>query len=425
MMSKLNPRIIWVSLFSLVNLVCGVAVFSGQKLLGDAATLGLDDRSVVPWATLLVIASYVLPLLCLFPLLNRIHVKQIRFSRHYLGNFVGVLLLILQIAHIFFFVSTGTGVAGSTNRSEGSLSVFFVLVNVDLLLILYYGFYRDSRVVFLNLLVGVASNLLRGWNGILIIIIFMESCRLMRAGKLRLWHLATAAFFGAVGFPIVYLLKWQVRGSLSNGIGDAGITQLMAGVVANLTKTDLIDVVKAAFLGLFARLQIVSNVIGVMQNTHKLSQDVSIGVINPFWREGFVGLVLDRLSGTRTSDLGVGLAQIIDPLSLINWNSNPGYVAWFFVSPWYIAQYILYTTVLCFLSVYLVRKVTGTTTALDMVWFVWFLYLIPGWIATFSMFLFCIIVFYVLHLIAASTLKWTSLLSRSMHTDRSVSLYSR
>ena len=236
---KLNPRVVWVVFFSSVNLICGIVIFATKSLLGETSGMGLDHIEVVPWITLLVIASYVILLLWAFPSLVRLKVRKATFSQHNLGNPVGLLLLILQIAYIAFFLITGTGVAGSTNRSDSALSPLFVLISVDPLLFLYYGFYRSSRLFFPNLIVWVLSNVLRGWNGIFIIIIFMESARLMRSGKLRFRHLLFATALVVFGYPVLWSLKWEVRQVLSNGAGGASLTALFLGVASSLAPRDI------------------------------------------------------------------------------------------------------------------------------------------------------------------------------------------
>jgi hypothetical protein len=405
-MRRINPRVAWVGFFCLVNLVCGITIYSTRELLGEASGLSLGDREVVPWITLLVIASYVIPLLLVFPLFSRIKIRQINYSRRDLSDFVGILCLILQLAYIAFFLATGTGVAGSTNRSDSPLSVFWVLVNEDSLFFIYYGFYRSSRMFWPNLLVSIVSNLLRGWNGIFIVILFMESCRLMRSGRLRLKHLLLGTMFLVVGYPIIWSLKWQVRAVLSTGIKASDLGALATGLAGTLGATGTLQIVGLTLLGLLARLHLVSDVIVVFQNSHELAGKIAQGLVNPFWREGLTGLTLDRLFGTRIPDLGVALADRIDPFHQNNWNANPGCVSWFFIQPWAFPFFLAYTAVLCWISMYLVKKLGPRQTSLDMLWFAWCLYLIPGWIASLVLFSFVLLVFHCLHLVASLYYKW-------------------
>jgi hypothetical protein len=386
-------------------------IYSTKSLLGETEGLGLADPNVVPWITLLVIGSYLILLLWAFPVLVKVKVKQVSFSRHDLGNFVGTLILIIQLGYLLFCVKTGTGVAGSTNHSDSLMSPFWVLISADYLLFIYYGFYRSSHLFIPNLLVGIISNVLRGWNGIFILIVMMESSRLIRTGKLKPRHLLIAATLILLGYPVVWSFKWQVRELFSSGIGGGNLTRLLGGAAASLGLSGFFELAKMTFLGLFARLHLVSNVIAVFQNSHRLAQDVDAGLVNPFWREGVLGSVLDRLSGIRTPDLGVVLAQTISPWQETNWNSNPGYVGWFFVLPWVISLYFLYTAALGWISVYLVKKIKSDAMVLDMLWFAWCLYLVPGWIAAFTLFVVSLVVFHLLHIIAALLLGWISLLS--------------
>ena len=207
-MRRLNPRVGWVALFCIINLVCGIVIYCTRELIGEVSSLTLERREAVPWITLLVALSYIVPLLIVFPLFSKIKVRPIAYSRIDLGNAVGILCLILQLAYIAFFLATGTGVAGSINRSSSLFSIFWVLLNQDTLFLIYYGFYRSKRMFWPILVVAIISNLLRGWNGIFIVIVFMESCRLMRAGKLRIKHVFLGAGLVVVCYPFIWALKW-------------------------------------------------------------------------------------------------------------------------------------------------------------------------------------------------------------------------
>jgi hypothetical protein len=405
-MRRLNPRVAWVSLFCVINLVCGIVIYCTRKLLGEASSLSLEHRGVVPWITLLLILSYIVPLLIVFPLFSKIKIHPIRYSKHDLGNAVGVLCLILQLAYIAFFLATGTGVAGSMNRSDSSFSIFWVLLNQDSLFFIYYGFYRSKRMFWPILVVSIISNLLRGWNGIFIVILFMESCHLMRAGRLRIKHVLLGTGFVVVCYPFIWALKWEVRAVLAQGVKINDLSAIMTGIVGSLGASGVLQFAGLALLGLLARIQLVSDVVVVFQNSHVLAGEIAHGIVNPFWREGLLGLTLDRLLGIRTPDLGVALADRIDPFHLNNWNVNPGYVGWFFIQPWAIPLLVLYTAVLCWISMYLVKKLAARQTSLDMLWFAWLSYLVPAWLASMVLFTFVLFAFHCLHLVASLYFKW-------------------
>lgn len=405
-MKRLDPRIAWVGLFCVVNLVCGAIIYFSGTLLGEASAVTLRDRGVIPWITLLVVASYLVPLLVVFPLFSKIRIRPLTYSKRDLGTPVGVLCLMLQLAYIAFFTMSGVGVAGSTNRVDSPFSVVWVLLNADSIFFIYYGFYRSNRMFWPNLLASAVSNLLRGWNGIFIIILFVESCRLMRSGKLRLKHVLLGTIFIVVVYPIIWSLKWQVRVLLSAGVQTAGLSELMTGVAKNLGASGVTEIIGITLLGLLTRLHLVSVVTVVLQSSHELAAKITQGLVNPFWREGLLGLTLDRLSGIRTPDLGVAIADQLDPFHESNYNANPGFVGWFFIQPWAIPLFILYSGLLCWISIYLVKKLAPKQNALDMLWFAWCLYLVPGWIASFILFSFVLVVFHAMHLAAALYYRW-------------------
>ena len=409
-MNSLNPRIVWTWFFVLVNVVCGFVIFETNGLLGEASGVDLDKMSSVFWVTLLVASSYLIILLWVFPAFSKIKVRGYVWWSRDLGNAVGFLILILQIGYIAFFEKTGTGVAGSQVRSDSVLSPLWVLISCDSLLFIYYGFYRSSRLFLPNLIIGIVSNLLRGWNGIFMIILFMESARLMRTGRLKLRHLAIAGILVVVGYPVIFVLKFQMRAQLSHGFSVSDLTALLTAVLANIDASGYIDIVKLSLLGMFARLQIVSDAIVVFQSSHHIGNGIANGSVSPFWREGLLGLVSDRISGNRMPDLGVALADVIDPWHTDNWNANPSYIGWLFVLPLWTPIYILYTWTIGGISVCLVKMMKPDQMALDMLWFAWCMYLIPGWLASFVLFTFSLVVFWLLHLVAILFFRWKALL---------------
>jgi hypothetical protein len=406
-----NPRIVWVSFFAIVNLVCGVVIFETRDLLGETSALGLKDTATVPWATFLVISSYIVLLLCVFPVLSKLKIKRIRFSPHDLGDTVGILLMLLQFGYIAFFITTGTGVAGSNNRTDSIMSPVWVMISCDSLLFIYYGFYRHSRLFVPNLLIGIVSTLLRGWSGFFIVILFMESARLMRAGKVKYRHIFLVLVAAVVIYPAVWLFKWEARSFLLEGFTGSSFTGLWAGILAYVDTSGYFEIIKDSFLGTFVRLHLVSNLIAISEYSRHFALRIEDGTIDPFWREGPLGLVCDRILGIRTGTLGNALADVLDPWHEDNWVSNPSYAGWFFISPLLTPLYLAYTLFLGWISVFLVKKLNGDTASLDMLWFAWCYFLLPGWIASFVLFTFSLGTFCLLHFVAAELLRWKSVFS--------------
>ena len=80
MIRNFNPRSGCVAFFVLINLVCGIVVWTTRSLVGETSDLVLENVSIVPWITLLVIGSYVFWLVFCFNFFVKFRVKKMSFA---------------------------------------------------------------------------------------------------------------------------------------------------------------------------------------------------------------------------------------------------------------------------------------------------------------------------------------------------------
>lgn len=396
---SLNPRAIWLAVFVLINLICMIVILSKGRLLGDTSGVELTANYMIVPMTIIVISTYVGILGIAFPLISKIKIRPVSWMSQKDGKYFGYILFLLQLIFIYFFTSTGTFVAGSIARSESVWTVFWVLINVDVLFFIYYGFYRESRTFIPNLIIAVISNILRGWSGIFIWIIFMESARLIRSGRLSLRKIVFGSIFGILLYPFIYIIKLQVRLLFSGSDVDFNVRNIMSLDFSNFGYGNYLDLLTSSFFQIFERLQLISSQLVVYQHSSELTDGLSSGLITPFWMEGIHGIAYERIFGLKpTVNLGVSLANLIDPVQVgINWNANPGYASWLILSPFLTPLYLAYTLGLIFVSVCLVKRMSVKISSMDMLWFACLLYLVPGWLASFVLFVHSLIIFYIFH----------------------------
>jgi hypothetical protein len=264
------------------------------------------------------------------------------------------------------------------------------MIPVDMLFFVYYGFFRDSKEFKYNFIVWLCSSLARGWSGVILTAIFFESCRLLRARKLKPRHFMIAIPSVTIFYPIVYFGKLFIRfNSYNAGAGWAGFMATLEGI-------NLGDAVTLAVTQIFNRIQIISSSIGMYEFSADIHNYFKHGLVYPFWQEGIHGLALDRIMGvSQRLDMGKVFAQTLDMHSLnINWNANPTLIGWFFVLPWQIPAILGYTLVLCILTFFLTKTMVSNLEAEDMVWYGWLVLLIPGWYGAFILLLYSIILFF-------------------------------
>lgn len=393
---KDQPTTPWLLAYLAVNVAAVLIICQEGELIGDVAGMQVQDIGIVPWALLFLLLSYVLILVFGFRLFMsfRFKIMGSRYDNRQTGGDVGLVLAVLHVGFISFFLKTGTFVAGSSARVDSVWSQVWVLLSTDTLFLVYYGVYRDSRWFAPNLMLALLSNVLRGWSGIFLIIIFFEFCRLIRSKNLRLWHVLAGVGAVVLFYPALLLLKLQIRTQFGSGASLSELYSIASTITSEMSVEQFLDVLAASFMQVVGRLQLLSDVVAITQLSDDLRRLVQHGMVVPFWWEGIHGLAVDRLfGGDRSTNIGVAFAALIDPYSEVEWNANIGYIGWFFILPSYWLIYIAYTTLLALASVILLRRISNKPLAADMLWYAWLVFLVPGWLASYVLFVYSLLVF--------------------------------
>jgi hypothetical protein len=329
----------------------------------------------------------------MFDLASRIKIPRLRLHHQdeFYADGIGRLLLFLQILFFVYFIASGTYVAGSTKKDASVLSQIWVLIPVDVLFFVYYGFFRESKYFKANFLVWLISNLARGWSAVILTTIFFESCRLIRSGRLKFRHILIAIPVVTIFYPLVYFGKLFIRFYSYNA--DAG----WDGFIATLDSIDLGDAVVLAVAQIFDRLQVVSSSIVMYEMSADIQKFFDHGLLYSFWQEGIHWLALDRILGVPPSlNMGQVLAYTLDPWADdINWNANPTLIGWFFVMPWKTAAILCYTLFVCGATLFLAKTMVVNPETEDMVWYGWVVLIIPGWYGAFILLFYSVVLFFV------------------------------
>ena len=399
---NINPRYVWVAFFVAINALATFSIFWQGLLLGESSNINIDNDVPILAFGILICALYFIILIPLFNIFWRI--RALRFPRIYTcirsSRDVGVVLLIAQILFLGFIVSEGVYVAGSTARSDSILSKLFVLFPVDTIFLIYYAYYRKTKYFYPNLFVAIISSVTRGWLGIFMTLIILESIRMARAKRLSIPTIFAMMSLVLLIFPFLQAVKLQIRLA---GIGSSvDYSNILSDIILSLDFEFLISF----FLGfgsiIMERLQLVSNFIVVYQFSEVLNLQYIRGEIMPFWMDGIHGLAYFIIAGdSAPANLGVQLATILDPYSTeVNWNSNPGVLAWLFISPNFSVFYFLYIFALLYFINCLSKAIWPTDLGVqDLVWFAWLVFLIPGWLGSLFLFAHSFFVFYLLHIL--------------------------
>ncbi|CAM4208397.1 oligosaccharide repeat unit polymerase [Roseateles saccharophilus] len=388
-------RYIWLAFFLILNITYFFLILSNRQLYGESNTVSPPSGETTFLLLLLLIASYVYFQIILFEAARKIRTKCLFESdQPPFDDTVGKIIAVLQIGFVIYFIGAGTYVAGSTQRDSSLLSKIWVLIPVDLLFVVFYGTYRDSKYFILNFAIWITSSLLRGWSGVVLTAIFIESCRLYRKGKLKPKYVIYGAALLATSYPFLLFFKLFIRFLAVGGEGN------LQDFLTLYESIDVGDLLLGSLQQAFDRLQLLSSLIATYQLKDLFQFDMDKGLIAPFWYEGIHGIAFDILSGSEQKiSAGQALASYLDPFSTdINWNANPTMAGWLFISPASMVFNILYVTALCAVSFFATMSVRRTDDSLNVIWYTWLSLAIPGWYGALFLYAYSSVLFLALHI---------------------------
>ncbi len=399
-----KPKFIFLLLFIISNIYSCLYFINTGHLLGEVSDFNFKSEETSIYINLLIIFFYLFFLVVIFRFFSKIHVNSLldndcRIKWCKAEFFWGKLLIIIQILFIFYFCLTNTFGANSLNRDGGIISALWVVLSPDNLFFIYYSIFRKSRYAKYNLLLAILSNILRGWSGILIFIVFIELCYRYREGKLKIRLLSKICGIMFLLYPVILAVKYGIRDSfLTNSNFWESFDRSWLYVFNNNGVLGYINGLLFGIEQFFSRIQLFSNAVVVYSLKHELANFVITNKVTSYWQEGIYGIIWNRIFDLPTSyNLGEVLANFIDPQSIIgSWNSNPTFLSWLFIDPFQIGIYLLFTIALCFITMFLVKKITSSTLSLDMLWYMWLILIMPGWFASLILFLNTLIIFYVI-----------------------------
>lgn len=376
-------------------------MWASGMLIGDLSGNPLYSKNILWIATLLVCSSYIFLLGPVFSFISKIRINKLSIGSldESVAEKIGIILIFLQLGFMAFNFAAGVNIAGAnTSRSNNPLALFWVAVPVDALFFIYYGFCRESPRFKWNLIVWILSNMMRGWSGMFLFVAFFEWCRAYRSGRISWRMVALVASIGILFYPVLVNIKWVFRLSATSGMS---LETFFTSISNNLSSEDVLTIIGAGIEQVIGRLQVTSLVVEVARVQAYVQEEFARGAFTPFWLEGLHGIFIQKsLFHENYIPIGVAFTQYGDfswqPEMLGDWNTNIGYVGWFFIAPHLIPFYLLYTISLGAIAVFLAKWIGWNETVKDMVWLAWLVYLLPPWFATFVSVIHAMLIFLVL-----------------------------
>lgn len=395
----------WVVGFIALNFAATMIMQYSGEYIGDLRESKIASLGAIWISFFLLSFMYVFFLLVLFPILQSIKIRQLKFpiSHKTLGRRIGVILVILQIFFFFFNQYYNVNTAGSNLiRTNSVLSLFWVLVPVDMLFLIYYAIYRDSKYFKWNVLIWLISNLSRGWAGVFVFVIFFEWCRLSREKKINSIKVIIGIFLVLLLYPLLSIFKWIMRTPLS--VGESKIDVASEVIERNLRDLNYFELIYSGIEHIVARLQMTSVIAETYRLRDVIEKGFETGEFTSYWFDGLHGVVISRVfSLEREMNLSVALTKYFEfswSFEVGNWNINPSIVSWFIIKPENSVLFVVYLIAICSLSVFFMKIISKGKRSMDLVWITWMLYLIPFWNNTFVNFIYSMLVFLAMKLFA-------------------------
>jgi len=390
----------WLFGFVIINIIASLIMYGKLELIGDLAGTKINDPSTLWLSLCLISLSYILLMYPFYSSLQKIKITKIKFKKtdKVLGEKIGVVVFILQLLFFLFNSYYGVNTAGSNNTTADTpLALLWVVVPADTLFVIYYAFYRDNKFFKLNVTIWLLSNLIRGWAGIFLFIIFFEWCRLRRRGVIHLGKMILAGSVIITLYPILSIFKWIMRSAAGK---DIDFSYIITESSSNLAEQDYIQLILFGLEHIIARLQLTSILVDVINLKESLQLHFRNGDFLPFWMEGLHGIFIERLFyGEKTMTVGVAFTEYASfgwVFDIGDWNINVSLPAWFFITPYLSVIYVFYIMLLCFISIFFVKLIGENEGAKDLIWLTWLVYLIPLWLGTFVAFIYALLVFLII-----------------------------
>ena len=390
-------RSIWLGLYLLPAIFSTIVFCITDKLDGDLIGYKVSGANIVIVASFAVLISYLVWMVPIFRYFENLYRrKQMKSMDVSLinrdGSSLAYLVFLVQLGYLLFNLSYGVNVAGSKATSDSWLRFIFYFFVPDWLFIVYYSIYRKTPGFLPNLLLYIGSNVVRGWFGMWIIILFLEGAYRVQEREFNLKVYLPSITLGFVTLPFFYQLKLEIRSAIDASLAPFDlINKVIQNIIDVGWTTAFIDSIWPVIM----RFQHVSNVVGIIEKSSELSRDVG-SEFTYFFMEGTPQYVIRKMfSVTEISDIHIRLLYYLIPEQLpvdAITNTHVGLVGWFWIAPYLFLPYLLYLVILSWVSIWVARKADPCLLLLNAVWFMWLALLMNGWFAAFIDFIQAMIV---------------------------------
>lgn len=364
------------SFILILNVCAAYIIFSDQNnLIGDLVGISTTQHSVI--YSLFLIAISLIGMALLFDMLEKIKpLLSIKDS-----DIFPLILITLELSFIIYVQFTGFFVAGNNARAGTLISAFFVLINIDVLVLIFITHCKDSKYKGLITALWVLSFIQRGWVSYLFLLILITYVG-RRVKNKNNWKIGIVTVLFVLILPYVQNLKNDIRNTGGNELP----VSYSESIGQQLKK--VID-----------RVQTVSHVAFILDNEVNLQKLKNSRVSTDFYQENISSVFLNKINlkndALNTSDL---LAKYIATDYDTSWNVNPSLVGWIIIQNDYYLLPVLWVIFLCLVFTMLSKAISNDEYTQNMRWLFWLVFLFPGWIFQFSSVILSLFIYILIHI---------------------------
>lgn len=292
---------------------------------------------------------------------------------------IHVMVLLLMVAQMWFQLSTGSGIAGSAEKTDSPLRYLIYGIPIDMIALIYLAAADDRRLYKANIAVYLLSSLARGWSSGLLFLVCIAAIR-SKGIRISMRMLLTVGLTVVVVAPLILVLRFVTRDSaLQIADVDAVLDLVLDGQNLYLY-----------ILGFVSdRLQHFTSVAHLFESRDVIGAALDAGEIRPFFLNGPWPYSLASVFGHQLApELNWWLTVQAFGLDedAVGYAVHVGMIGWPVVAPSLLAVYVLYIGGLGWASIQLSRAI-GSKAVLDLTWLLWFLFLMNGWYGAFFSYL--------------------------------------
>lgn len=372
---KISPFYFIAFLYSLANILFALIGINNNEMLIEFNLYTVEQNLMLAALGFQFISIFIL--VAFYNLFNKKIFKD--SSDHGYNDFAGYVLLLYQLAFMFFALIFGVGVVGQEKVNVNVIIlIIFNLLSADTIFFIIGSQLKSNKIFKFNLILYLVSSILRGWMGGLLIAFLIYLCR----RKYLFIHLSTLIYLSVFLILIIFLMpffidiKFAIREHKSFEVDF----------------NDYFMRLEIALGYLLGRFQHVGHIYLIMKNGYYYDL-YQLGNIRSFLLEGLPqDIVYRRLGGI--------LSPSFSDTVVLNefggdWNTNTGLVGWWVVLKESIVFFIAYWGGLILTTYYLIYKYA--TKQLFLVFSVFMLaYFYHGWLSAFFNLIFIIWVLVIL-----------------------------